>query len=655
MYKCCVGNLSSLAHFFILELQADVYINSSNGNLDLTQGAVAQAMAKAAGPALQAECKKKAPIPAGGVAVTGAGELTCRYVFHVNAPSYDGAGGQAEKVINLLLIKLEDAYFIYIYIYILYSQMLRNIVQKCMKECTKPGVTSIAFPALGAGNLNFPSDVVAKIMIGEISSFLSSKKSTTLTAVHLVIFMKDTYQAFQKELPVSSISDGTVDTPLDLSPPQPTTAGLYNPAFHTPPISSGASPHLGKQQFPFGNIMVQIEQGDITEDSSDAVVNTTNSSLRLHTGGVSTAFLRKGGPELQKECDGIISRGIHLEEGMVIQTRATGMLKCKSVFHTMFESRDPKKFMKTVNACLQKAEDFQYQSISFPAIGTGISGYSPQSAAQGIVEVVQQFSSSKHVHLARVRIVLFQQSVYQAFLSTFQEASQPGFFQRARNWWGSLWQTSGPDNSEDITVPDDKPVQDEIMYKELEVRIYGEKETHVQKAEKMLQKIIKDQFVNENVDDPNIDNLTPEQTRELEKKSRELQVEIEINPHPLNYIRLRGDKGDVAQMKFEILWTLSRLDKDAGRIREAKQLHRVVQWKRQDSQGTWNEYDPIVNLEIEQAFKTPHIAHEHQDPAKSESFTIDFKEMEETDHISQDTYKVRRFDLEQQYREGESV
>ena len=76
-----------------------MYINTTNEELDLTQGAVAKELAKAAGPALQAECNKKAPIPIGGVAVTGPGKLPCRHVFHVNAPNYDGPGGQAEKVI----------------------------------------------------------------------------------------------------------------------------------------------------------------------------------------------------------------------------------------------------------------------------------------------------------------------------------------------------------------------------------------------------------------------------------------------------------------------------------------------------------------------------------------------------------------------------
>ena len=58
-------------------------------------GEVAQTLSKAAGPTLQAECTKKAPISDGEIAVTGGGNLQCRYVFHIVASQYDQ---QAEKV-----------------------------------------------------------------------------------------------------------------------------------------------------------------------------------------------------------------------------------------------------------------------------------------------------------------------------------------------------------------------------------------------------------------------------------------------------------------------------------------------------------------------------------------------------------------------------
>ena len=88
-----------------------MYVNTTNGDLDLAQGGVAQALSKAAGPALQAECTKKAPISVGDIAVTGGGRLPCQYILHTVAAKYRRREKQAEKVrgnyfVDLKLSKL---------------------------------------------------------------------------------------------------------------------------------------------------------------------------------------------------------------------------------------------------------------------------------------------------------------------------------------------------------------------------------------------------------------------------------------------------------------------------------------------------------------------------------------------------------------------
>ena len=83
-----------------------MYVNTTNVELNLSQGGVAQALSKAAGPALQAECTKKAPISVGDIAVTGGGRLQCCYVFHTVAAQYHRREKQAEKVKEKLLVRI---------------------------------------------------------------------------------------------------------------------------------------------------------------------------------------------------------------------------------------------------------------------------------------------------------------------------------------------------------------------------------------------------------------------------------------------------------------------------------------------------------------------------------------------------------------------
>ena len=70
-------------------------MNTTNTNLDLSQGAVSRVLLKAGGSSLQQECTKRAPINVGEVAVTGSGNLPCQYVFHTVLPKHSS---RAEKV-----------------------------------------------------------------------------------------------------------------------------------------------------------------------------------------------------------------------------------------------------------------------------------------------------------------------------------------------------------------------------------------------------------------------------------------------------------------------------------------------------------------------------------------------------------------------------
>ena len=75
-----------------------MYVNSTNTNLDLSGGVISKHLADVAGHSLQDECTRKAPINPGQVAVTGSGNIKCKYIFHIALNTYDGPGGNAEKV-----------------------------------------------------------------------------------------------------------------------------------------------------------------------------------------------------------------------------------------------------------------------------------------------------------------------------------------------------------------------------------------------------------------------------------------------------------------------------------------------------------------------------------------------------------------------------
>ncbi len=121
------------------------------------------------------------------------------------------------------------------------------------------------------------------------------------------------------------------------------------------------------------NTLLELVQGDITEQTTDAIVNAANTALQMG-GGVAGAIRRKGGPKIQEECNKL--GGTHVG-GAVITTG--GNLAAKFVIHAVGpihgdEHEDSKLKDATLNS-LKLADREGLKSVAFPAISTGIYGF----------------------------------------------------------------------------------------------------------------------------------------------------------------------------------------------------------------------------------------------------------------------------------------
>ncbi len=129
-----------------------------------------------------------------------------------------------------------------------------------------------------------------------------------------------------------------------------------------------------------GKTIIKLVQGDITDLSVDAIVNAANSSLKLG-GGVAGAIRRKGGPEIQEECDRI---GYCPVGGAVITTG--GKLRARYVIHAVGprygEGDEDEKLKNATLNSLKLAEKHNLKSIAFPAISTGIFGFPKDRCAE---------------------------------------------------------------------------------------------------------------------------------------------------------------------------------------------------------------------------------------------------------------------------------
>ena len=503
-------------------------------------------------------------------------------------------------------------------------------------------------------------------MIDEIILYFSSNTPSSIKTIHLVIFMQDTYQAFQEELQAGQIRTSTAMPTQAPSSTKHSSLAIPTQAPLTSRHKSrrvkysqpSAAPETSSAALNIGQLTLNVVRGDISEESTDTIVVPTNATMQLTGQGVAGAILNKGGQELQEICNSITGNGVTLSEGKVVSTPVTGALKSKALFHIVFESKDDKKFTKVIVACLQEADKKKYKSISFPAIGTGIHGYPPQIAAFGMYKAIEQ-NAAKLKHLRIVRIVLYPQDVYSTFVQVFQNPDvyeTPGFVDRAKTFIESMLPTSVVlwSTSEGATPVDFTFIQDETN-QEVVIRIYGETEQFVDNAETDIEKLIEDTFVTTEVENQMVSKLSRDEIIRLQSHAKDLHVYIDIDPEPLNTIKLKGDETNVHKMKCFAVELLSEVEKAEKQKEEADKLSKTIRWLRVDSNGDEEEYSIEENYEIEGAFRfrSGKGTYHHASTSDGTDFTIDFDKNEEVDHNKHNARSVvKRNDLLKKIQEG---
>jgi len=511
-------------------------------------------------------------------------------------------------------------------------------VLKCLEACDSLKASTIAFPALGAGTLNYPQNVVAEIMVSTIAYYLKTNiASTCIKTVKLVIFMDNTYAEFYSVLS-KRLGHAKLST-LDLKLSDKSKVHVYS--MHD---SAAADPLKA------GPLKVEIMEGDITEDSSDAIVNTTNETMQLQGSGVAGAVLQKGGPEMQKICNTIVSKGFRLKEGEMCDTPSSGHLKCKRVFHIAYNQRN--SLGKAVDSCLKRAEELHLKSIAFPAISTGIAGIKSDDAAYSICISIIAFGHMNPKHVRQVRIIVLQKALCQLFTNKFMElVNKPGLFQRLTSNVSSWFNTVGSVSGGDCVAPA-QPQQKSPTYENsiLHIQIYAEDMEKVTRTKDRLQRMIDDQFTSDQLTDNVISRLSAKMMDYFNGIAKQKHIEITIETgKDLNCIHLRGDRNDVADLKFEIQHHLNHIHAFESMQREAKLLQDKVKWQWLSNAYEYEDYDVLTNYRIEQAYQNDREMI-FVDKTDQDYEQFDFKKMLANDGHSM--YQIQRIDLEDLLKEG---
>ncbi|XP_030066736.1 LOW QUALITY PROTEIN: protein mono-ADP-ribosyltransferase PARP14 [Microcaecilia unicolor] len=550
----------------IQDAETDVIVNSISTDLMLDKGAVSQALLEKAGPALQQLLEdhcRGLKITEGSLFVTNGCNLNCKKVYHVTSPGWGRGKGTSEKVLS-------------------------DIIKDCLNTAEKSGLSSITFPAIGTGNLGFPRPLVASIVFDRIFKFSSKMDLRNLQEVHILLHSADTesIKAFSSELE----KRGTGKTPAQ-SRPSGTTASAQGPPF----CGAISQPTLGVYEMQIGAITFQVKTGDITKETVDVIVNSSNDKFNLKS-GVSKAILDGAGQSVELECTQLAQQP---NSGHIVTQN--GNLQCQKIIHVIGRtaSADIEICMRTA---LEECEQLTCSSVAFPAIGTGQGNADPSSVADAMIEGVVDFATQNTPQFVKtIKIIIFQPQMVNTFYASMKqrEGTHLPAPQTVLGKFLSFFTGQKP-------KPEKKKRTAFISKNNFEPAIFqicGESYKAVENTASWIKDLILKEQQESVIKDEWIAEFEEEEHSKLDELQKKLQITIQVDcesSEPL--IRVSGLTRDVLQACNEIQDMIKKGKDENYKKREAEIISNLVEWQYLVTGSGWVPFDSLSNLALERGY-----------------------------------------------------
>ncbi|KAK6178592.1 hypothetical protein SNE40_013346 [Patella caerulea] len=556
----------------IAKAVVDVIVNSTSNKLELQNGAVSSSINKAAGPNLQAECKEKYPngINVGDIAVTGPGKLSCQKVYHTCLSSFNKASGEKN---------------------------LENLILKCLRKAEAGGYKSIAFPAIGTGNLGFPRDLVARVFYQTINDYKSQGGTLKVNDIKLIVYPGDA--ATVKEFTDEDNNTGSKTKKLKSKPERKATSDPRGAESYPEDIGFHivTKNEIGRG-IKVGKFKLSVTNGDLLEVNVPVIVNSSNSDLNLTMGAVSQAILKAGKERILQECDK--ARDVMKEKGIAI-TPVSGM-NCQYVIHVDAD-RFNDNWKKAIASCLREADKKNVTSIAFPALGTGNYSTKTTDIAEAMVKALNNTTNLKY--LQNVHVVIYQESMFNPFVGAMQGAIQKsgkGLWNRLTSYVSTSFGFGSNDDDDDDFPMDSEANPDFSPRKEPEIRekilyFYSDDAEQITLAMASLDQTHREDFHKQRID-YNV-KLSDNKLRKILKNESD-GVKIAVD-ETLKRIIIEGLTRDVANVANKVNEIILNAVEEERDVKHADILKDVIQWSRLETAGA-RPYPAHINKKIEDAF-----------------------------------------------------
>ena len=423
-------------------------------------------------------------------------------------------------------------------------QELETCLEEGLRLADANGIKSISVPAIGTGGFGLSGSQSAQLVFRALNNMVDNFES--ISSVRIVVFQTHMVQAFQREQQTS------------LLPPMPS---LSTPSSFGIPIK------------------VDVVNGNLTHENSNAIVNVVGTDLNMKNAGqLSNAIAQTCGPQVQQELN---QKGTQAP-GSAVMTSG-GTLIAKHIIHMVVATADEQHLQTCLEKGLRLADAKGIKSISIPAFGAGGFGLSVAESAQVIFQALRNIGGH-FTSISTVRIVVFRKQMIQAFLHEQQKYPLPP---RMTVSQGSSGDMKAAHPSSKLTV---------------KVWVTGGKH-NVQKAMGELKALFSRACITKKVDLEGIGSLSEIQVNQLKLEADKCDMEITIDK-TLQSINLRGFSADFPDMVTKITDEINKGIKKEKKKQEddnANLVSSVVEWSYTLNDGRKQVFDKTTNANLEMA------------------------------------------------------
>ncbi|XP_077997138.1 protein mono-ADP-ribosyltransferase PARP14-like isoform X2 [Glandiceps talaboti] len=591
-YKTKEGLTVTLVKGDVVKEKVDVIVNPIQSSCDLSQGVLSKTILQVAGPQLQTEINKKktANVNEGDMISTRGGKLKSKEVYHVSILGTHWDGGTV------------------------CDPLMRGVIKKCLDSADKSKLKSIAIPAMGTGGLKYPNDITAKIMYEEANKFSANMPMGNLCEIRIVVYDKNQQacKVFEDEMKkMTSTVSGALPAPIKISKKEKMMKSkrhVTKRSLYTDLAGDGAD-----RQMLIGSIRLKVYQGDITDEATDAIVNSTNKELDLGRGGhIQVAILKAAGDSILIECKRLGKQ----KPGSVVITSA-GNLKCRKIIHVILKSENFENVLVKVLRC---AEKNGMQSIALPMLGTGQYEISLKKVATKILEAIGTFSLGYTPQtLKEIRAVIFKPEGVDVFHKAMKDFLDKPIVE-TKTWTkkltgavSSLMSTSilGAMMPDELAISDDEEYDDEAVSNppkpsSLSLNIFTDAKdgigTVVRKINKFIDREYKEMSVP--LSQELVNQMSSDDFKYIESYAYQRQTEVKLvkTSTPCT-ITIKGSYLDVVNVQHKVTDILNHITLRIADEKMQKALAQNVKWLFEEEDGSFEAYDEDISGRIEMAYQ----------------------------------------------------